>query len=144
MKAIARLYKYLDYRGIRPTKLEKEVGLSNGYLGTQSKRNADLGESIMNKIIDYCLDLNAEWLLTGRGDMLKSDAVVEDVIDDTNIELLLKILKEKDSEIKALNREIGELQAKNGEKTEYKGRNYPLPVIPPSSQIVAEPKEEYR
>jgi hypothetical protein len=144
MKAIARLYKYLDHKGIRPTRLEKEIGLSNGYLGTQSKRNADLGESIMNKIIDYCLDLNAEWLLTGRGDMLKPDAMDEDVIDDTNVELLLKILKEKDSEIKALNREIGELQAKNGEKVENKIRNYPLPIIPSSSQIVAEPKEEYR
>ncbi|MDR0333474.1 MAG: hypothetical protein LBI15_08400 [Dysgonamonadaceae bacterium] len=98
----------------------------------------------MNKIIDYCLDLNAEWLLTGRGDMLKPDAMDEDVIDDTNVELLLKILKEKDSEIKALNREIGELQAKNGEKVENKIRNYPLPIIPSSSQIVAEPKEEYR
>jgi hypothetical protein len=54
------------------------------------------------------------------------------------------MLKERDSEIKALNREIGELQAQRCEKMEHKGRNYSLPVIPPSSQIVAEPKEEYR
>ena len=72
MKAIARLHEYIDYKGSKPTRFEKELGLSNGYLGTQLKRNADLGESIINKIIDYCLDINPEWLLTGKGDMLKS------------------------------------------------------------------------
>lgn len=74
MKAINRLYEYLDYKDIKPTRFEKEAGLSNGYLGTQFKREADLGESILNKIIDYCLDLNTEWLLTGKGSMLKGTA----------------------------------------------------------------------
>ena len=73
MKAIERLYKYIDYKGNKPTRFEKELGLSNGYLGTQLKRNADLGESVLNKIIDYCLDINPEWLLTGKGEMLKQD-----------------------------------------------------------------------
>ena len=72
MKAIERLYKYIDYKGYKPTRFEKELGLSNGYLGTQYKRSADLGESVFNKIIDYCLDINPEWLLTGHGTMLKS------------------------------------------------------------------------
>ena len=73
MKAIERLYKYIDYRGSKPTRFEKELGLSNGYLGTQLKRKADLGESVLNKIIDYCLDINPEWLLTGKGEMLKTN-----------------------------------------------------------------------
>jgi hypothetical protein len=133
MKAIERLYKYIDYKKIKPTRLEKEIGLSNGYLGTQFKRNADLGESIMNRIIDYCLDLSAEWLLTGRGSMLNPGAAAEDAMDDSNIELLLTILKEKDNEIQALNREIGELQAKNGEEMGKKIRNYSLPVVSSSS-----------
>ncbi|GHV18137.1 hypothetical protein FACS1894169_14400 [Bacteroidia bacterium] len=72
MKAINRLYKYLEYKGIKPTRFEKDINLSNGYLGTQLKRGADLGESIINKIIDNSLDLNAEWLLTGSGSMLKT------------------------------------------------------------------------
>ena len=38
MKAIERLYQYLDYKGVKPTRFEKEIGLSNGYLGTQLKR----------------------------------------------------------------------------------------------------------
>jgi len=75
MKAIERLYKYIDYKGIKPTGFEKEIGLSNGYLSIQKKRNADIGESVLNKIIDNCRDLNPEWLLTGNGEMIKKEGV---------------------------------------------------------------------
>ncbi len=73
MKIISRIYEYLDYKDIPPTKFEKEIGLSNGYLGIQRKRNADIGESVIVKIIDNCRDLSLEWLLTGNGQMLKAD-----------------------------------------------------------------------
>lgn len=71
MKAIERFIQYLDEKGIKPTRFEKDAGLSNGYLGTQKKRNADLGEGVIIKIIDYCRDLNIDWLLTGNGSMLR-------------------------------------------------------------------------
>jgi hypothetical protein len=72
MKAIERFYQYLDHKGIKPTRFEKVNGLSNGYLGTQLKRNGNLGEDILNKIIDNCLDLDPNWLLTGKGNMIIS------------------------------------------------------------------------
>jgi hypothetical protein len=73
-KIIHRTFQYLDYKGIPHTRFEKDIGLSNGYLKVQLKRNADVGESVINKIIDYCLDINPIWLLTGKGEMLKNDA----------------------------------------------------------------------
>ena len=57
-KIIHRIFQYLDYKGIPHTRFEKEIGLSNGYLNTQLKRDADIGESVIVKIIDYCLDIN--------------------------------------------------------------------------------------
>jgi hypothetical protein len=44
--------------------------LSNGYLGKQLARNADLGEGVMNRILENCPDINSNWLLTGKGEML--------------------------------------------------------------------------
>lgn len=73
MKAINRVIQYIDSKGINNSSFEKKCGLSNGYLGTQLKRNADLGEGVLNKILDNCLDISPEWLLTGRGEMLKSE-----------------------------------------------------------------------
>lgn len=72
MKAITRLKEYIDYKGFTNSSFEKSIDISNGYIGTQIRRNADLGETILNKILDYCLDLNPEWLLTGHGVMLKT------------------------------------------------------------------------
>lgn len=72
MKIINRIYEYLEYKDIPPTKFEKDIGLSNGYLGVQRKRSADIGESVIIKIIDNCRDLSLEWLILGVGSMLKS------------------------------------------------------------------------
>lgn len=73
MKAIDRVKQYIDYKGLNNSSFEKKNELSNGYIATQLKRNADLGEGILNKILDNCLDINAGWLLTGKGEMIKED-----------------------------------------------------------------------
>src|ERR1035437_3964531 len=70
MKAIERLYQYFDYKNIKPTRFEKDFGLSNGYFGGQLKREADIGSSILEKIVDNCRDLSIDWLITGKGNML--------------------------------------------------------------------------
>jgi len=72
MKAIERFYEYLDFKGVKPTRYEKDFNLSNGYLGTQLRRKGSLGEDVLNNIIDNCLDINGFWLLTGKGEMLLS------------------------------------------------------------------------
>jgi phage repressor protein C with HTH and peptisase S24 domain len=70
MKAIDRIYQYLEYNNIKRTPFERKIGVSVGYLAKQKLRKADLGEGNINKILDYCPDLNPTWLLTGKGVML--------------------------------------------------------------------------
>lgn len=72
MKAIDRFYEFLAEKSLKPTAIEKEIGLSNGYLSAQKKRNADMGEGMILKIIDYFRDINPLWLLTGEGSMLRN------------------------------------------------------------------------
>lgn len=98
MKIINRLIEYLENKGVKPTKFEKEIGLSNGYLGKQRERNADFGESIIRKIIDNSPELNIEWLITGKGAMLKS--LKEDDIDNEDKRLLIDFLKKENAELK--------------------------------------------
>lgn len=73
MKIINRVYKYLDAKGVKPGTFEKQIGLSAGYLSKQLKRSADIGESILMLIIENCPDVDPNWLLTGKGEMLKKN-----------------------------------------------------------------------
>ena len=75
MKAIDRFYEYLAEKSLKPTAIEKEIGLSNGYLSAQKKRNADMGEGMILKIIDNFRDINPLWLLTGEGSMLRNETL---------------------------------------------------------------------
>ena len=78
MKSIERLLQYIDYKGLNKRTFEVNNDLSNGYLGKQLSRNADLGEGILTRILDNCPDLSPEWLLTGKGEMIvNNDTKVE-------------------------------------------------------------------
>ena len=66
-----RIIEFVKYKGIGQTKFEKAVGLSNGYLN--QLRHAPSYEKIQ-MIIGAFPDLNEVWLLTGEGEMLKSEA----------------------------------------------------------------------
>lgn len=87
MKAIERFHEYLELKGIKPTRFEKDIGLSNGYLGTQLRRSGNLGEDILNKIIDNCLDINPIWLLTGKGEMTTKGKYFENIEGVDEIEV---------------------------------------------------------
>lgn len=120
MKAIDRFYEYLAEKSLKPTAIEKEIGLSNGYLSAQKKRNADMGEGMLLKIIDYFRDINPLWLLTGEGSMLRdnknndeskrSSTAITTPILPTEESIIYKMYKEKDEENKILIEKIGGLK----------------------------------
>jgi hypothetical protein len=108
MKIIERIHEYLYHKRLKPIPFEKKVGLSNGYLGKQLRRKADVGESVLVKIIEHCPDLNPIWLVSGKGEMLKGLNVP---LPNSNIESekiieMEKAMAEKDAEIATLKDEL--------------------------------------
>ena len=88
MKIINRIKQYLDYKGIKPTPFEGNIGVSAGYLKKMEDRNSDVGESVILSVVEYCPDINADWLIFGKGNMLKSESTSRNIISDedfTNI-----------------------------------------------------------
>lgn len=65
-----RLLRYIEYKGISVNKFEKICGLSTGYVGNM--RKSIQPEKAMN-ISHNFPDLNIGWLLSGEGEMLKSE-----------------------------------------------------------------------
>ena len=66
-----RLLSYIDNKGITVREFERACGMSNGYV-----RGIDtaIGERKLKSISLQFPELNISWLLTGEGEMLKSEA----------------------------------------------------------------------
>ena len=67
-----RLIEYLGYKGVGQVKFAKNVGLSNGFVHNIVN---SIQPKTIDKITKYYTDLNAAWLLTGEGEMLKDPAL---------------------------------------------------------------------
>ena len=66
-----RLSKYMKINALNNNIVTVKAGLSNGLLGNAFKSGKGLNSDSIEKILYSYTDLDADWLLTGRGDMLK-------------------------------------------------------------------------
>lgn len=137
MKAINRLYQYIEYKGFKPTNFEREIGLSSGYLSKQKGRSADIGETIVIKINENCPELNLLWLLTGEGEMLKKNIEGDDVSfggkDKKNEQHDKK--KCHDAQNNFNEKNVHPLEKFNKKKNVHPLRENVHPICPPNSEI---------
>jgi len=67
MRTKDKLLIYIDKKKISRSEFYKKTGLSNGFLD----KEGGVTTSNLEKILSYYDDLSPEWLLTGRGEMLR-------------------------------------------------------------------------
>ena len=65
-----RLKEFLSIKNIGRNKFEQQVGISTGYLSTKA---IAISSEVIEKAANTFPDLNLEWLITGNGNMFKSD-----------------------------------------------------------------------
>lgn len=66
---VDRILQIIDYKGINKNRFYKETNLSNGFLD----KVKDIGTSKIEQILNAYPEINPEWLLTGRGKMLRAN-----------------------------------------------------------------------
>lgn len=71
MAAKDNLLKYIELQGIKKSDFYRSTGLSNGFLD----KNANISSDKIEIIISNYPDLNLYWLITGQGEMLKSEDI---------------------------------------------------------------------
>lgn len=71
---LLRLKKFIDFKGISVRVFEQTVGMSNGSFASQLKNNKTIGVDKLENILQVYPELSPKWLLTGEGNMLKTDA----------------------------------------------------------------------
>jgi hypothetical protein len=111
-----RIKKFIDSKEISIRVFEQSVGMSNGSFASQLKHNKTIGVDKLENILHTYPEVSPEWLLTGKGDMLKPTAELPPTSSDaTHIynvyKDMLTLLREKDAEIIRLTWENGALQA---------------------------------
>lgn len=149
-KVIDRIYEYITSIGLTFNKLAIELNISNSYFSKMYKNKGSIGSDIIEKILRIHTDLNADWLITGRGSMLLNDTKedidknevsapdIDNLVDEEEdasvdikisnktmekmIERLLKLLDESDNEINKLKEQLAKY-TKTKEDTGHKNNN---------------------
>lgn len=100
-----RILQYIENKNISKYEFYQKTGISNGIL---SQKNG-LSEDNILKFLSYFTDINSEWLLTGKGEMLKTDNENNDeisvvaLIDSVRMQKKIDSLELKIKRLEALN-----------------------------------------
>jgi len=73
-KSIYRLEEIINLKKLSVSAFERSIGASNNSIQIAIKRGASVKDDILNKVLIAYPDINPSWLLTGEGEMIKSDA----------------------------------------------------------------------
>lgn len=71
-KIVQRIKAFADAENISVSSIESAIGASNGTINKAIKSNKDISAGWLEKIIYAYPDINTEWLLTGNGEIKKS------------------------------------------------------------------------
>lgn len=107
-----RMIFYLEKKGISPTKAESDLGWSKGALLKAKSVSSDR----LEEFVLLYNDISPKWLLTGEGEMIKSDSKMDSVLNDNPVEspeevvMLKTIISNQNDYIEKLKKENQELR----------------------------------
>lgn len=99
-----RVLQFIEYTGLNKASFEKMVGLSNGAV---DKMGANTRHSTVDKISKTFPEINRDWLMTGKGNMLNEGASNNGVVE-ISAEAWNVIKKQADS-LASKDRQVEEL-----------------------------------
>ena len=96
-KILSRIKIIADHEGVSIGTIEKTIGASRGVLSRAITNGTDIQSKWLELICENYHNYSGEWLLTGKGEMLKTDSIKsEDII------LKQQQLVDDDSDLKTL------------------------------------------
>ncbi|WP_108802907.1 hypothetical protein [Aquimarina sp. Aq107] len=106
-KILDRVIVFAAHLGISLRSFSLSIGASAGYLHRLQSANSNIGGDFIEKIIQLYTEINPTWLVTGEGNMLKEDHIVQESAvtygkKDYFKQVLLQYLDDKDIRDKLL------------------------------------------
>lgn len=97
-----RLKQFIEYLQLSTRAFEQKISVSNGLIARFVSKNTSIQSDVLSKICDTFPELNFDWLVTGKGEMLRGSDWEKP--SDTTVSILLQRIED-------LARENGSLQA---------------------------------
>jgi len=97
MNVKERLMEFVEHLKITASEFQMSIGVSTGYIGSIRK---SIGIDILEQISNVYPQLNLEWLMTGKGSMIKSDQ--KSVASDDFVSALFSERKSHDEHLSVL------------------------------------------
>lgn len=101
-----KIIQYLETKGVSKRDFYKKTGLSNGFLDS----GKHIGSDNLRVIVDNYPDLNLEWLVMDKGEMIKNTTSLKENLENEMISTLKELLKSKNEQIDMLKEKIQTLQ----------------------------------
>lgn len=136
MSVKERIKNFIQTQKITVVEFEKSINASNGYVNSIHK---SVGIDKLNDIIEKYPNLNIEWLLSGKGEMIKNSSIEIKPVDN---EWLLRRFEELVAENALLKRENEELKFSRGAPSDTPG--YDLSSEKINTFTAAEPTHTHR
>lgn len=94
-----RIRKVIEYYGLSVNQFEQRICTTRGKIYKGLERNSDFGSTTISKILDHCDIISPDWLLLGKGEMLRKETPSSpQMIDRLLVEL--SMANEKIGELK--------------------------------------------
>lgn len=106
---VSRLKDYVVSKDISIRQFELSIGVSSGAISRAFKNDTDIQSKWISKIIHEYPDINVEWLITGKGDMVKHE---KDVYLPGDDDVYLSSEKQFNSTKKKVYKEEGKVTGK--------------------------------
>lgn len=111
MDIIERLQEVIAHEGLTVSAFARKIGVVDQTVrGIVIQRRNKPSFDILEKIIQTFNWINAEWLITGNGEMVKDSSNSKEKPDSPEMIELIKYLREKDEKIEKLIEEKTELK----------------------------------
>lgn len=113
MDILDRIRLIIENERLTIASFERKIGVSNATIGKAIERNKGVSSDVLQKILETFLMINPDWLLLGKGEMLRSEGR-ENMHTALEKEKILKnFIAEKDRRIEELTRENEHLRLEN-------------------------------
>jgi len=88
MRIANRIERFIIANGLNLSEFDKSIGVANGYIGKQIRKDGSVGSHIIEKIISAYPAINVRWLMTGKGEMFEepvADRVLNKPVDKDEV-----------------------------------------------------------